>query len=137
MKKLPTTKLFNFSRSTTFIFVVFPSEVVYKIWIQTQFCMTRWFQIKKLPATIFHNFSRSTEFILVVFPSEVVWKVWILKFWNSNTVLHDKDDFKSKSCQLQSFITFRDLQSLFWLFGHLFIRHGRSNIVHKSYISLL
>ena len=27
-----------------------------------------------------------------------------------------QDDFKSKSCQLQCFITFRDLQSLFWLF---------------------
>jgi hypothetical protein len=29
-----------------------------------------------------------------------------------------QDDFKLKSCQLQSFITFRDLQLLFWLFLH-------------------
>jgi hypothetical protein len=33
MKKLSTTKLYNFSRSTTFILVVSPSKVVYKIWI--------------------------------------------------------------------------------------------------------
>ena len=33
MKMLPTTKLFNFSRSTTFIFTVSPSEVVWKIQI--------------------------------------------------------------------------------------------------------
>ena len=33
IKKLSTTKLYNFSRSTTFIFVVSPSEIIYKIWI--------------------------------------------------------------------------------------------------------
>ena len=33
MKKLSTTKFYNFSRSTTFILIVSPSEVVYKIWI--------------------------------------------------------------------------------------------------------
>ena len=33
MKKLSTTKFYNFLRSTTFILVVSPSEVVCKIWI--------------------------------------------------------------------------------------------------------
>jgi len=33
MKKLSTTKFYNFSRSTTFILLVSPSEVTYKIWI--------------------------------------------------------------------------------------------------------
>jgi hypothetical protein len=33
MKNLSTTKFYNFSISTTFILVVSPSEVVYKIWI--------------------------------------------------------------------------------------------------------
>ena len=33
LKKLSTTKFHNFSRSTTFILAVFPSEVVYQIWI--------------------------------------------------------------------------------------------------------
>jgi hypothetical protein len=32
-KKLSTTKFHNISRSTTFILVISPSEVVYKIWI--------------------------------------------------------------------------------------------------------
>jgi hypothetical protein len=32
-EKLSTTKFHNFSRSTTFILVVSPSEVIYKIWI--------------------------------------------------------------------------------------------------------
>ena len=31
---MSTTKFYNFSRSTTFILVVSPSEVVYEIWIQ-------------------------------------------------------------------------------------------------------
>jgi hypothetical protein len=35
------------------------------------------------------------------------------------------------------FYNSQGLQSLFWLFDHLFIRHGGSNIVHKSYITLL
>ena len=33
IKKLSTTKFYNFSRSTTFILVVSPSDVTYKIWI--------------------------------------------------------------------------------------------------------
>ena len=33
MKKLSTTKFYNFLRFTTFILVVSPSEVTYKIWI--------------------------------------------------------------------------------------------------------
>ena len=33
IKKLSTTKFYNFSRSTTFILVVSPSEVTYQIWI--------------------------------------------------------------------------------------------------------
>jgi len=33
MKKLSTTKFHNFLRSITFILEVFPSEVIYKIWI--------------------------------------------------------------------------------------------------------
>jgi hypothetical protein len=35
MKKLPTTKLYNFSRSTTFVLVVSPSEVIQKIQISS------------------------------------------------------------------------------------------------------
>jgi len=33
MEKLSTTKFHNFSRSTTFLLKVFPSEVIYKILI--------------------------------------------------------------------------------------------------------
>ena len=33
MKKLSTTKFYDFLRSTTFILIVSPSEVTYKIWI--------------------------------------------------------------------------------------------------------
>jgi hypothetical protein len=43
-----------------------------------------------------------------------------------------QDDFKWKSYQLQNSITSQDLQSLFWLFGHLFISHYGSNNMYKS-----
>jgi hypothetical protein len=36
-----------------------------------------------------------------------------------------------KSYQLQNSITSQDLQSLFWSFGQIFIRHGGSNIDRK------
>jgi len=38
--------------------------------------------------------------------------------WNSNVVFAWQDDFKTKGYQLQSFITFWDLQSLFIEFFH-------------------
>ena len=48
------------------------------------------------------------------------------KFLKFKRIFARQDDFKLKSCQLQIFITFRDLQTLFWLFGHLFILHDGS-----------
>jgi hypothetical protein len=42
-----------------------------------------------------------------------------------------------KNFQLQNSITSQDLQSLFWLFGHLFISHDDSNIIQKTCTSLL
>jgi hypothetical protein len=99
--------------------------------------MTRWFQTKILSTTKFHNFSRHKTFILVVFPFEVVFKIQILIFFKFRRSFRWQDDFKWKSCKLQNSITFQDLQSFFWLFGHLFIPHDGSNIIHKSYISLL
>jgi hypothetical protein len=41
----------------------------------------------------------------------------------------------SDSCQLQTSITSEDLQSLFWLFGHLLISHDGSNNMYKFYVN--
>jgi hypothetical protein len=60
--------------------------------------------------------------MLVVFPFEVVFKIQILNFLNSDVFF-----------QLQNSITCQDLQSLFWLFGYLFISHDGSNIIHKFF----
>jgi hypothetical protein len=82
-----------------------------------------------------HNFLKSTTSIsmLVVFLFEVVFEIQIFKFLNSDIVFVDK----MTSSELQNFITSQDLQSLFWLFGHLFTTHDDSNVIHKAYTSLL
>jgi hypothetical protein len=72
MKSLSTTKLHNFLRSTTYIFLASSSrsfiEFEFQILkLQTYFYMTRWFQIKRLLFTKFHNFLRPTTLILVFF----------------------------------------------------------------------
>jgi hypothetical protein len=97
--------------------------------------MTRRFQTKMLSTTYFYNFFNTYNFHFCGF---------LGRFENSNFKIlklrrsfHCQDDFKSKSCQLQNFITSQDLQCLFWLFGHLFIPHVGSNIIHKSYTYLL
>ena len=65
--------------------------------------------MKKLSTTKLHNFSRSTTFILVISPFEDILKIQISNFRNSNIHFPRQNDFKSKSCQLQSCVTFRDL----------------------------
>jgi hypothetical protein len=78
----------------------------------------KWIQTKKLSSTTFLN---STTYILVLFPSEVVCKMYILNTTYLKYNLEIPNDFKWNSCQLQSFITFRDLQLLFrW------VHHTRS-----------
>jgi hypothetical protein len=77
MKKLSTTKLHNILGSTTFILVVSPSEVIYKILISNLINLNVVFDDKmilneKLSTTKFYNFSRSTIFILTVFSYEVI-----------------------------------------------------------------
>jgi hypothetical protein len=64
-----------------------------------------------------NNFLSSTHFILVLFSSEVVCKSlhFIIDKFICN--FESPDDFKCKSCQLQSFISFQDLQ----LFGGFFM----------------
>jgi hypothetical protein len=84
----------------------------------------------------FHNFLRPTTLILVVYPFEVVLKIQFFKFLKFRRSFCWKNDFKSKCCQLQISITSQDVQSLFWLFGHLFIPRIGSNIIHKSFTSL-
>ena len=71
MKKLSTTKLRNFSRSTTFLLVVSPFEVILKIQILNFRNLNIVFLDKitsneKLSTTKLYNFSRSTTFVLVV-----------------------------------------------------------------------
>jgi hypothetical protein len=73
--------------------------------------------------------------MLVVFSFEVVFKIQILIFLNSDVVFID-NMISMKNCQLQTCITSQDLQSLFWLFDHLFISHDGSNNMHKFYTSL-
>jgi hypothetical protein len=97
--------------------------------------MTR-FQTKTLSTIKFHNFSIPTTFMLVVFSFGILFKIQIPFFLNSDVVFVDKMISNEKSCQLQNFITSQDLQSLFWLFGHLFISHDGSNNIYKSYTSL-
>ena len=72
--------------------------------------------MEKLSTTKLHNFSISTTFILVVSPSEVIYKIWISNLRNSNVVFDDKMISNKKNYQLQSFITFWDLQLSFWWF---------------------
>jgi hypothetical protein len=64
--------------------------------------------MKKLSTTKFSNLLRFTTFILIVSPSKVVYKIWISNLKNSIIVFLWQDDFKWKSCQLQSVITFWD-----------------------------
>jgi hypothetical protein len=70
------------------------------------------FQIKNLSTIKFHNFSGSTTFILVVSPSEAVYK----KLNSFKPGYRWQDDFKLKTCQLQSFIIYCDLQLSYWSF---------------------
>jgi hypothetical protein len=64
----------------------------------------------------------------------VVFKIQILNFLNSDVGLIDKMTSNEKVAK--NSITSQDLQSLFWLFGHLFISHDDSNNMHKSNTSL-
>lgn len=77
IKELYTTKIYNFSKYTTFILILSSSEVVYKIWVltlknQTKFLLTKWFQIKKLLTIKFHNWLLFMTLILIDSSSEVV-----------------------------------------------------------------
>jgi hypothetical protein len=74
-------------------------------------------------------------FMLVVFSFEVAFKIQIFSFLNLDVVFVDDMTSNEKS-QLKNSITSQDLQSLFWLFGHLFISHDGSNNMHKTYTSL-
>jgi hypothetical protein len=136
IKKLSITKFHYISRPTTFILVVFSSEVVWKI------------QISKLK----HSFAWQDDFkpkhcqlqsfITLQYIQLSCW--WFLgrfqnsifKIFKSRGSFCWQYDFKWKSCQLQTSITSQDLQSLFWLFGHLFISHDGSNNMHKFYTSI-
>jgi hypothetical protein len=100
MKSLSTTKLHNFLRSTSFILTFSPSEVVYKILE---------FQIKNLLIKKIYNILRSTTFILVTFHPRLFEN---FEFKNSKGCF-------SKSCQLQIFMIFQDLQSFILVVFHL------------------
>ena len=72
IKRLSNIKFHNFSRSTTFVLVLFPSDVVYKIWISNLRSSNVLFidkmisNLKKSTTKLF-NFWRSTIFILIFF----------------------------------------------------------------------
>jgi hypothetical protein len=53
--------------------------------------------------------------MLVVLSYEVIYKIWFLNE-NFIRIFLWQDDFKLKCYQLQSFITFQDLQVSFWWF---------------------
>jgi hypothetical protein len=140
IKKLSITKFHYISRSTTFILVVFPSEIVWKILIlkfKHSFAWQDDFKPKHC---------QLQSFITLKYLQLSCW--WFFSFWgcfqNSNFKFFKfrrssrwQDDFTRKSFQLQNSITSQDLQILFWLFGHLFISHDGSNNMHKSYTSLI
>jgi hypothetical protein len=75
-------------------------------------------QMKKFSTTKFYNFLRSTTMVLVISQSEVIWRIWISNVRKFNHIFPYINDFKCKSCQLESCITFEDLQLLFWAFLH-------------------
>jgi hypothetical protein len=109
---LSTIMLHNFSRSTTFILIASLSEDVYKIWISNLKTSNEFFYDKMISNKKIVNYKVSLHFMTYNFyfggfPSEIVWKIQNLKFKHSFAW---QDDFKPKRCQLQSFITFQDLQ---------------------------
>jgi hypothetical protein len=139
IKKLTITKFHYISRPTTFILMVFPSEVVWKI------------QISKFK----HSFAWQDDFkpkhcqlqsfITLEYLQLSCWWFFFFggcfqnsnfKFFKFRHSFRWQYDFKWKSCQLQTSITFQDLQTLFWLFDHLFISHDSSNNIHKFYTYL-
>ena len=77
MKKLSTTKLHNFLRSTTFVLVVSPFEVILKIQIlhlrnSNIVFLDKMTSNEKLSTTKLYNLLISTNFILDISPSKVV-----------------------------------------------------------------
>ena len=86
--------------------------------------------MEKLSTKKFHNFSRSTTFILIVSPFEVIWKIYISNLRNSNVVFLDKM-ISNKKLSTIKFYNFSTSTTFILAFGHLFIWHSGSNIVHK------
>jgi hypothetical protein len=88
--------------------------------------------MKMLSTTKSHNLSRSTTFVLCVFISKILKYhhtltydygtygfSWCKLLWNlANQIEGHHNDFKQKSYELQSCITFWDLQLLFWALLH-------------------
>jgi len=69
--------------------------------------------MEKLSTTKFYNFLRSTTFILEVFSIRGHLQNLNFKYMKFKRSFRRQDDVKSKNYQLQSFITFRDLQLSF------------------------
>jgi hypothetical protein len=78
MKKSSKTKLYNTSRSTTFILAISQSDFVWtiqnlnwKIWqLQSTLWDSKWFQMEQSSTTKLKNPLRSTNFVLVITPSD-------------------------------------------------------------------
>jgi hypothetical protein len=83
MKKLSTTKLHNFSRSTTFVLVVSPFQVILKIQMSNLknlniVFLDKMTSNKKLSTIKLFNFSRSITFILDISPSKVIYEMYAI-----------------------------------------------------------
>jgi hypothetical protein len=140
IKKLSIIKFHYISRHTTIILVVFPSEVVSKIKIlkfKHSFAWQDDFKAKhcQLQSFITLQYLQLSWWWFFLSRS-FFFKIQILNFFKFRRSFSWKDDFKWKRCQLQNSITSQDIQSLFWLIGHLFISHDGSNNMHKSNTSL-
>ncbi len=80
IRKLSTIKLYNLSRSTTSVLVIFLYDFVWTVWIwisnydnfKQYLQVLKWFQLKKTSTTKWYNSSRSINFILVISSSDKV-----------------------------------------------------------------
>jgi len=122
-EKLSTTKFYNFSRSTTLVLIVYPSEVVWRIWISNvrkSGCSFPWIDDFKWKScelkrcitfrhlqALFWSFLHPRSFEKIKF-----------QMWKFKRNFRWIDDFKCKSCQLQRCICFWDPQLLLWSLLH-------------------
>jgi hypothetical protein len=111
-KKLYITKFRYISRPTNFIFMVFPSEIVWKIQILKFKHIFAWQDDFKL------KHCQLQSFITLQYLQLSCWWFFFFqsRFQNSNFIFFKsrrsfswQDYFKSKGCQLQNYITSQDL----------------------------